>query len=418
MLDKIEQLVERLVNDILLEDLSKSQDVNVYKGSAGKALLFALLSKYKEDPIYRDHLYKLVSHCINNLNLLKGKSSLSGYSGILLVLIVLVKDNQIKKAEIYNVMSTLKDLVIKSINYDSQNFNLDFLHGLIGKLITLFELSSLLESNERSEVQEIISKNIRFILDNSKQTDNKGEIFWETTSFPVGIVNTGLAHGLASVINFLTKAYYYEFIDNKLKQEIRQSVFSACNFLINRRTYNHQFSFLNKLSHLGVNVNTAKYCLAWCNGDLGISYVLNEVGRCFKSQKISSTTDLIIKSISMIQKKNSGIHQNEFRLDNTFCHGSFGVFFLFYLLNLNTDIPKTKKAYLYWLDESLGHITWDKYFLDLRYCQVDKSGYKEWNQSGGLLFGATGQCLCLLSFLLIEKNLASLQDLNWLKFIL
>ena len=418
MQENIEKIIKRLATDIL-SNFPNAEKVNVYKGSAGEALLFSLLCKYEPADANQNHLYNSISHCINNIKTLEGNASLSGYSGVLLTLSILLWENQLEQQEIQEVLNVLQNLVIESIPIDFQTFNLDFLHGLTGKLIVLTESKKLFGDDIKFLVEENIIKGIEYIVNNAKHINNREEIFWENQYTSKDIINTGLAHGLAGVINFLARAYGYDFIDNNLKQKIKDCLFSACNFLINRRSLDHShFTFLNKLSISGKKLNTAQYYLAWCNGDLGIVFSLIEANKCLKSEKLDGIIHSIIKSVSKVRKFNSGIRQDTLRLDTTLCHGSFGAFFWFYLLYKSTKITEAKNAYFYWLNESLSQIDWNKKLLGLSHCNIDPvTGSQEWDQANGFLFGATGQCLCLLSFLLLERDTVKVQHLNWLKFL-
>ncbi|EAY30997.1 lanthionine synthetase LanC family protein [Microscilla marina] len=415
----LNQVTARLVKDILLESLEANTQINVYRGSLGQALLFSLLNKGGLAPVNQDRLYDSITHCINNLQTLDGNASFSGYSGVLLTLSTLIQEGQLDKQEIQEVMKVLQHLVLDSIPYDFQNCNLDFLHGLIGKLIALTEVRDFFEDDVRSLIEANVIKGIEYVVDNAKYTNGEAEIFWETIATPEGIINTGLAHGLASIINFLAKAYNYDFIDADLKQKIQTCLSLACSFLINRKSSDHNhFTFANKLSVDENKLNTNQYSLAWCKGDLGIVFSLIAANKCLKSQKIDDIINSIIKKTAKVRKLNSGIHQDATRLDTTLCHGSFGAFFLFYLLYKHTQLPEAKDAYLYWLNESLSQADWDEKFLGWsHYGTNPTTGHQEWGQSSGLLFGATGQCLSLLSFLLVEQNIIQIQQLNWLKFL-
>lgn len=416
---KIEEVIKRLVGNVLSKDISQIEEVDVYKGSLSRSLLLSLLCKYDQDFINKNYLYDSVSHCINNLEILGGNASLSGYSGVLLTLNILIQEDQIEKGEVEELINTLQNLIIQSISYDFQSSYLDFLHGLIGKLITLAESKHLLREDKKSFAEENVQKGIRFILDNAKYTENNAEVFWQTNYTADDIINTGLAHGLASIINFLAKAYDYDFIDIDLRQEIRDTIRLACNFLINRKSSNSgYFTFPNKISKSGKELNIAKYHLAWCHGELGIIFSLIAANKCLNSQKVTMLISSMIKNLSKIDVTNSGIRQNITRIDTTLCHGSFGAFFLFYLLYKHTKLPQAKNAYIYWLNENLSYVDWDQKFLGLSHCNINiNTGDQEWGQSSGFLFGAIGQCLSILSFLLVEKDLMNIPDLNWLKFL-
>ena len=177
---KIEYIVHLMSDELLTNIEHFTIDASLYTGSMGIAVYYTHLYKYKTNPTYQHKVYDLVSQSLNSLNSLQGKSSLSGYAGILWGLVYLTKLDLLSYTEIKIYIDELKELVIKSIKIDVVDQNFDLMHGLIGKLLTLITLYEDYPQYN-SELPPVIDKGILNLTDMGITGQVSSTLYWQST---------------------------------------------------------------------------------------------------------------------------------------------------------------------------------------------------------------------------------------------
>lgn len=391
-------------DDIITNSLYYTKTASLYTGWMGTAIYHANLYTYRENPKYQHQVYDLVNKSLNNLATLQGKSSLSGYAGVVWGLTHLINIGLLAYGEIKSYLDKLKSLIIESLAKNISNKNFDLMHGLIGKLITLAALYEL-APKDNSELPQIIDDNVLALTKMCYQNGNSSNLIWQSSHLPQGMINTGLAHGVASIIWFFASISEKAFLSSSTKMICTEQVQKTTKWLISQKTkFRHPHFCIPHEISLNNDKIITNYSLAWCRGDLGIAVALIKAGNVLRDRQLFLEGLAIAQSISKLSVKNSNITLDKHQIDSSLCHGTFGVFFIFYQLYGQTSDSNLKKAYLYWLDVSLDLIKPDEKFCGLHtYLSHSEQGIV-WNQNVSLLNGVSGIALILLTYLMQEQG--------------
>ena len=402
---KIGQILQGMSNHFLKIDIDEKINADLYSGSAGLAICHTWFYKYTSDEAHLTGVYNTVSHSLNNLESLKGKSSLSGYSGVLWVLAYLINIQLLTYDQASEYIHQLKKLIIKSIHKDIDNQNFDLMHGLIGKLIALVNLYEC-SPREQSDLPKIIEENIIELTKMAILDKTSSGSFWKSVLYSGDLINTGMAHGLASIVWFLAKMSEQNFLSSPTKEKCSSYVVKAVEWLIcGKKNYLHPFFCFPCNITLLNSQKTPQYSLAWCHGDLGIASAFLKAGTILQDQQLSNEGLAIAKSIAKLTLDNSTIMQDESFADSTLCHGTFGAFFIFYQLYLQTGEKSLKDAYSYWLKVSLNSINNEEKLFGLMTGNKQPNQNIIWQQNIGLLNGLAGNALVLLTYIMQEKGI-------------
>jgi lantibiotic biosynthesis protein len=259
---------------------------------------------------------------------------------------------------------------------------LDFLHGAIGILHYLFQ-----RTHSNDLVKSFI-KNISAPLFNKIKVEvNMGTT--TNASFYDGVevkhMNLGMAHGLISILFFISKYYNY-FPDKQEVQEAAQLILEVFekNECPNSQSISKYPSIVNEHGH-----NLYNTPLGWCYGD---SITALAMGRFAKANS----------SISLLQKANNvarytlkrNTPATAFVHDGCLCHGTTSnvqIYKRWYQLTGDADY---KKAYENWIIQTIS----------MGKEPDGIGGYKRYYGEGsqnefGILNGATGVGLVLLDFI-------------------
>ncbi|HAS47305.1 MAG TPA: hypothetical protein DCS93_42910 [Microscillaceae bacterium] len=403
--DDLESIILSLSEKDFLDNFNHSESASLYLGSMGVAIHYSWLYNYTKEPIYKHQAYDLISSSINNLNSLDGKSSLSGYAGILWGIVHLININLLSYNETKTIIIELKRLILDSISQDISDHNFDLMHGLIGKLIALqvvYELAPL----DQNDLPPIIENSISELIEMATADNISLTVFWQNAFYRKGIINTGMAHGVAGIIWFLTNMSNQPFLTSSIRTKCVLYAKNAANWLILQKTNSPNDHFCIPCDiDLSNNNQSNRFSLAWCHGDLGIASALIGAGKTFKDEKLSIEGVDIAKRIAQLEYQNSTILQDESFIDCSLCHGTFGAFFMFYQLYQWTGEASLKKAYSYWLDLSLKSIQNGDNLRGLKTAVISPDQKIIWQQNISLLNGVTGTTLILLTYIMQEQGM-------------
>jgi lantibiotic modifying enzyme len=135
--------------------------------------------------------------------------------------------------------------------------------------------------------------------------------------------------------------------------------------------------------------------LAWCYGDLGIAYSILYYYRASRDITYKDIALEIIKHC-INRDKNTGVN------DKCFCHGTSGLFYIYYKLYSIFDIKIFEKAYKYWLNLTLENY---RNISSFETCALNiELKKKEYMLDLGLIEGITGIGLSLISYLDTKEN--------------
>nr|WP_255357650.1 lanthionine synthetase LanC family protein [Flavobacterium sp. Root186] len=139
----------------------------------------------------------------------------------------------------------------------------------------------------------------------------------------------GLAHGAAGYINFLIdlKRNFKE-----LKLDIKKPLYIISDFLMNyKRVHSSSKQFYPNLIILETDLQIEPI-VSWCQGDLGISNALFNLGLYFNDSSIRYEAVELVNNVTRILSDDSGVK------DYTFCHGSIGIILQYDLASSNMSI--------------------------------------------------------------------------------
>jgi len=145
--------------------------------------------------------------------------------------------------------------------------------------------------------------------------------------------------------------------------------------------------------------------LAWCQGDLGIAYALQQVQQVQPMPEIAAVLPPLEQSIFNRTLATAGISTSEdtTRIDTTLCHGISGILLLLNRLAVASHLPAahTQQTSKQWLDLLLAQLRQARAAersttgVEAETWRGQHLGY-EWMDNYGLLQGSFGVGLCLL----------------------
>jgi len=404
----VKECIKSIAERHIIEDWMMDDYIDLYGGKSGVAIFYASMFQFYGEERYKESTYELVSEIINDINLLSNSGSLSGVAGVTWMLQHLVNINFIAFSELEEYILTLTNKIVENINLDSSNKNYDLMHGLLGQLITL---KSIHQSNKlyHPEILLLLEKSIHYFADIASHSSCGTKLYW-LNPFEEGNVVTGMAHGMASIIWYLSDIINDNILSPPEKDLAISLINKSATWLVESSLEQEGEKLKTPNKIYLKDQAKKKYSLAWCHGSLGVAIAFVKAGKILRNDSLFNTGLSIAESASEITLEYSSIHQGQGKIDSTFCHGTYGVFLIFYLLYEQTESSKLKSAYQYWLQQILDNFTSTEKYYNLNYAYPD-NGKMKWNVAPGLLTGLSGNGLVLLTYYLRENNFKSPH--NW-----
>ena len=193
--------------------------------------------------------------------------------------------------------------------------------------------------------------------------------------------NLGLAHGIPSILYFLTRFSDEQIDVKKTYRLLSGSLKYLLSSRIDPSRYGSHFSYYNKL---GDTITGSR--LGWCYGDLGVASTIWQYSNKFSSDSFKKIAYEIINHSSLRRDPTQcGIK------DAGLCHGTMGIAHMFNRFYQETGEAKFSSAAIYWLKattefyrknkEDVSFLSWDGY---------------NWKMDYSLLTGISGVGLALL----------------------
>ncbi|EAY24065.1 SrtC, putative [Microscilla marina ATCC 23134] len=387
---------------------------SLYTGVTGMAIHYALLYQHTKQNEYREYTYNLVSEALNNVTSLSYSSSLSGISGVAWMLQYLVDIRFFENEEVEEYLPKLKKAILATIEQDKKRGNYDLMHGLIGKMIVLLDIQNF-NPSRHPDIMPVITDSINYLHQTSIQNKADNTTYW-MAPFRDHVI-TGMAHGVSSIIWYLAKVIETDIVSTSVKQTANSLIISASNWLLMQKitTRDSKLLFPTKVFIGNQEGKKKNFSLAWCHGDLGIAIALIKSGKALNDSRLLNEGIQIAETLAQIKKQDSTIIQDAHSTDACFCHGTFGLFFIFYILYKRTGSNKLKTAYSYWL-ELINNSLQNSSDIGLPYGILEKDKSIRWLHDPGILIGATGQALVLHTYYLYETSKEL--DSEWFKLFL
>jgi lantibiotic modifying enzyme len=227
-------------------------------------------------------------------------------------------------------------------------------------------------------------------LDDIAIKEPDGSLKWESIKYGTDdeiIYNISLSHGIASIINILTRIYKVEIEQEKCKYLINGAIKYLLKQEIDRTKFNSFFPSWAVESEEKLTGSR----LGWCYGDLGIAVTLWQAGEALKNSSWTVKAIEVLKYAATRKDLQANVVA-----DAGLCHGTAGIGHIFYRMWWNTRLPEFKEAADYWFNET----------LKMAVHSDGLAGYKAWHggeNSGwvnevGLLEGVAGIGLALMTY--------------------
>lgn len=229
----------------------------------------------------------------------------------------------------------------------------------------------------------IIKRYVKMLFEVSFKKENL--IYWLDNSDRTVIPkpNIGLAHGMSSIIIFLSKVYKLGI--EKVKVSVMLN--SAVNYILSQEIKSKTMN-QNLFPTMSLADEELQSRLGWCYGDLCIGLALWQAG------DILSNPSWKNKALRLFYNSNSRIKLKEnFVFDAGFCHGTAGIAHLYKRMYLNTLDKSFLMSNIFWVKETIKKGRYED--SDSKYLTWSYSGYCPTDCS--LLEGISGIALSLLS---------------------
>lgn len=305
-----------------------------------------------------------------------------GIAGLGWILQHLLKNDFLKGSE--DALNEIDEYLEVVSIYQAEDGNYDFLHGSIGCGIYFLERADKVS-------YDILGK----LIDGLAKTAIKKEegTFWpdrftDGTQNTQGLVaNFGLAHGLPSVVFFISKVYDRGIRQTQCKDLLEQCIKFMLNYATALKTSNY---FLPPLLLYGTKLNEVDYKgrLAWCYGDLGVAIAL------YQSSVSLDRDDWKQIAIDVAISTTRRVHyEDTMIIDGGICHGMAGVAHIYKRFYYYTGNVLFLKSANYWYSQLLK-------FLENRGIDNFSEWYppqNQWVTSFGFLTGLAGVGISLIS---------------------
>lgn len=341
---------------------------------------------------------KKIVNTINDQGIMNSLGLFSGISGLALSINYAGQNGKNYSSLLNSIHDLLASGLLKKLEMlrekDSvEMFDYDVAEGISGICnYLLIADSSLLE-------ETCINECLNYLAYLSEHTNHKGRLVprWyienknlfsaeEQKKYTLGVLNTGLSHGIIGPLITLCNAYEKGYKSKK--------IFEA----INRITRDLLFIFEKSPNAIGGMIGLEQYFSseniskenprsAWCYGSLGVAYGL------LKSSDVLQDDHVKKVAIQYI-KKNIG--KNKQIYSPSFCHGYSGALYLYERFYEKTKINEFKDEVIRLKEIVSGYFEPEELFgfKDIEYISKTKI---ELN-SIGMLQGISGIILVLLSF--------------------
>jgi len=359
------------------------KNIGVMGGSIGLALFMFYYAKYTDEDRYAQMGVDLISNIFEEIN--KGFSYhtlAGGLAGIGWSIELLAKQNFID-ADTDEVLEQLDPYLHKTMIYDIQNENFDFLHGAVGNGV--YFLSRRPNPKADEYLKELIDE-----LDKVGHADEDGSRKWVSVldheSGKRGY-NLSMSHGIASIITFLGKVMEIGIYNEKTMRVLEGAVKYLLKYRLDRSKFLSHFP-----SWISENDPLTQSRLAWCYGDLGISMALWQAGQGAHRQEWQD----IAKAVLLDSTARRDIRDNAVQ-DVGLCHGAAGIAHVYNRAYQFIKDPLLKDTTLYWAQHILNMAVHEDGFAGYKAWRTPQ--YGGWTPEPGFLEGIAGIGLALISLM-------------------
>ncbi|SEK69613.1 Lanthionine synthetase C-like protein [Aquimarina amphilecti] len=385
LLDKLES-----ISTILSENYKNNEHVGVLSGISGIALFQFYYSKFTEKESHADVGVEIISSVIERIN--EGYSFPTFCTGIAGAgwAIELLDEEGFIDIDSDDLLSDLDDYLSRAIvQMGEKDKFYDFLHGAIGIGFYFFKRYQSTKSLDLKKSYKVKLLEIVASLKRASIEEN-GMMKWESylsEEDEIKGFNLSLSHGMASIINFLSRLTVYD----DFRDVVLPILEKATQFILSNENKDVSCSsFFPSWIYEGKEKNNER--LAWCYGDLGIGLTLWRVGNVLGNDMIAQkgliTVENSCKRRDLIETKVK---------DNGLCHGTFGMVQIYNHMYNETQKAIFKETADYWMEQGLNMAIHEDGYVG--YKQWSGGTDEGWRKEMNLLEGVAGIGLSIISYL-------------------
>jgi lantibiotic modifying enzyme len=388
------EAVQRIADDltgpeIRVEPTEAKNPHSLGFGTAGLAVFFAHLARCNRLRNDAEFFAKLLDHAISGLSQTKMTPGLfGGFTGI---------------AWAFAHVQTVQPIQgPHSCGYDEIDETLshwaalkqvpaEFLDGVSGVCVFIAERQGIDGKLARAILSQLRAKSVQFPVGRAWEISPRVLAHLRlvhTTNFDCtvpAIAAVNMSHGVAGIAAALERLYG----KNICRDESAQLIETAVNWILNHRLVKTGERELFESFPTYVGVQTGRTCTGWCNGDLGISLALFNMGQSLRQPEWVKIA--LVMARKEAQKRLQEVEECN-QINYGICHGSAGRAHIFNRFFAATGDEQFAEAAKFWIDHTLSMQMADGGIGGFLLHEVDGT-----RAARGLLTGAAGLGLVLLA---------------------
>jgi lantibiotic biosynthesis protein len=327
-------LLPEIIDLVNSHALNALPNFGVGHGKGGAILLNCLYASYTKNEIYYVAAERFLEAAFDDLNPSRYKSTLTSnyYLDIAefgSLLIYLEKEGHIEE-DYTSFKRQIDDLLAERVKENIAERNFGMSKGAIGIGFYLINRASLSTVAENAVLQ------ILNALDELKEGDETRGYFWTTHYFSEPRVYTGLAHGSAMVINFLSSVYEAGIEPEKCAELMRYGL----KFLLQNRMDSQLFTSAFPL-WVKQHEKIVNHCLVY--GDIGTSYAIIRAAQILNEEEyLAEGTQIALETIKRKTKEETFLN------DASVKYGVCSPCLIYSRIYEITGIEAFKEASAYW----------------------------------------------------------------------
>jgi lantibiotic modifying enzyme len=378
----------KLLEIIAVVKANSSIDSSLFIGHSGFAIFWAYVNELYNDPSLTNEMEKSIAIGLEMFRRENATHTFcNGFAGVCWATEHIVSKGWIE-ADISSLFEDIEPYLAITSENDFDAYLFDFMHGGIGAGIYFLERSAhptaqkhLVKIVDYLEQQKITSGDDIFWMNNFMKSESQ-KLNQE--------YNLGLAHGIPSVLYFLTKCYEKDIEKAKCQSFLE----GAIGWLIKQKLTMKSLSIYPATTS-GNQTPSNPSRLAWCYGDLGIASTIWLAGKTLnKDGWKKEGLEIMLYACERKDLKANNV------MDAGICHGAAGVAHFFNRFYWETKMPIFKETASYWIHETLKMATFNDGLAGYKAWQGEA---KSWLNEYGLLEGISGIGLVLYSYLSDEE---------------
>ncbi len=357
-------------------------------GKAGLACFYAYYADWSGDRVFDSLVADLIEQALNpasgHVPELRFSSGMSGVTW----LIHNLSANGLSCWDTASVFDELDTHLYTYMISEMKSGHYDYLHGALG--VALYFLRQPKNERYRIYLTELLS-----VLSGIANREHDGALKWisvlDEKKKKEGY-NLSLSHGMASVMLILSKIHAEGIAEDATDKLIR----GGLKYIDKQKLPPGKSISAFPSWALESMEEDSHSRLAWCYGDLGIGLAYLRAGDVLASSAYQlDGLNLLLETTKRREPGDNHV------FDAGICHGAAGLALVYNVLYQETELNSFKDASLYWLDLCLGMASHDDGIAG--YKAWHHPDFGGWKASSGLLDGAAGIGLSLLSFVSERK---------------